>query len=234
MFESGIRRALAAAVITSALLTTAAKADSTPFGGFYLGLHGGAAFVDTSGIYDSVGGPGPFNLSNLDLDDAVVGGQVGYNYQTGILVVGAEADLSALMGNDQLAGEFQAPVHYEFVTKVNRLWSIRGKVGVTAGNFLFFGTAGYGELQSEVGTTPDQFFPAPPGRVTFNSSGAVYGGGIEYSFGPGLFRIEYLHYDVGFNHVFAADSPNIDRDLGDNVSFDDIDVVRAALSYRLN
>jgi outer membrane immunogenic protein len=213
-----------------AIGSSAAVAQESPFTGFYIGVHGGAAFADTSGVFDNGGNPGPFDLSRLNLDGAIVGGQIGYQYQAGMFVVGVEGDASTIAGSDDLAGPSLGS--YTVQAETDRLLSLRGRFGIATGNFMLFGTAGYGEIKNTFKTV-SATVASSNSSVDFENSGAVYGGGIEYAFGSGLFRIEYLHYDVGSTKAFAADELH-DSDIGDHFSVDDVDVVRAALSYKIN
>jgi outer membrane immunogenic protein len=67
----------------------------------------------------------------------VGGGQIGYNYQTGNWVLGAEADLSAgnLRGNHSI-GELGIE------TKIDWFGTVRGRGGYASGGVLAYGTAG--------------------------------------------------------------------------------------------
>jgi outer membrane immunogenic protein len=210
--------------------SSSALAQEATFTGFYLGLHGGAASVDTSGVYDNGGNPGPFDLNQLDLDSAVVGGQIGYQYQAGVFVVGVEVDASKITGSDDLVNPNAGS--YLVEAESDHLVSIRGRLGATLGSFMLFGTAGYAEADYTLKILPKPNFTTN-GSVDLDSSGAVYGGGVEYAFGGGLFRVEYLHYDVGFTKSFAAGELP-DSDIGDHFKVDDVDVIRAAISYRID
>lgn len=218
-----------AAMTAFALATNNAHAD-TPFSGFYAGVHGGYASVDSGGIYDSGQAPGEFFLDRLDLDDAAFGGQIGYLHQFGQFVVGIEGDASALTADDKVRGQFPLPGSYQVGAELNHLWSIRGRLGYAWGNLLAYGTAGYGEIDYDATVPADPNFPAPANKLSFDSNGAVYGGGIEYAFGKVLLRLEYLHYDVG--NTESLKGLNIDFDAPDNLQIDDVDVVRGALSIK--
>lgn len=224
------KRWLCALAAILAIGSSSALAQEATFTGFYLGLHGGAASVDTSGVYDNGGNPGPFDLSQFDLDNAVVGGQIGYQYQAGVVVVGVEVDASKITGSDDLVNPNAGT--YLVEAKNGHLLSIRGRLGVTFGSFMLYGTAGYAEAEYTFKVSPKPTFTTK-GSVDLDSSGAVYGGGVEYAFGGGLFRVEYLHYDVGFTKSFASDELP-DSDNGDRFSVDDVDVIRAAISFKIN
>jgi outer membrane immunogenic protein len=69
-------------------------ATSAPWVGFYLGLNAGGAFGDAN--HD-------FSFASLDLPmrGAIGGGQIGYNWQAGPMVLGLETDFqgSSVKGN---------------------------------------------------------------------------------------------------------------------------------------
>ena len=65
-----------------------------PWNGLYVGLHGGYAWQDVDGIFDSSGDATV--LSAIDLNGAIIGGQLGYNYQSGQFLLGIEGDASTL------------------------------------------------------------------------------------------------------------------------------------------
>lgn len=202
------------------------------FSGFYIGVHGGGAFTGASGVYDTGTGPGPYDLSGLDFDGATFGGHIGYNYLIGAFLIGIEADASALTGDtDGLKGATWLPGDYVLGAEAEHLWSVRGRLGLTFGNLLVFGTAGWGEAEFTLKATPWTFFGEPGGKLTLSNDGAVFGGGLEYACGNVLFRLEYLRYDVGFESSLIG--LNVDADPPDFIKVDDIDVVRGAVSFML-
>src|SRR5690349_11243363 len=78
------------------------KDGAQPFSwtGLYIGGHAGLATGDTQGVPDLGGAPGLFR-TDYNLDGALYGGQVGFNWQTGPMVLGVEASLSgsSIQGN---------------------------------------------------------------------------------------------------------------------------------------
>ena len=100
------------------------------------------------------------------------GGQVGYNYQTGPWVIGAEADISAASNNLNWASTLAARVGWAF----NR-WLVYGKVG---------------------GAWANQDFVGSHGIVSSNtSSGLLLGAGLEYALqNRWSAKIEYNRLDV--------------------------------------
>src|SRR5215470_6587627 len=86
-------RTIAASGIALALTACSAFADGLPapppayepavysWSGFYFGVNGGYGWASATGNYGNVSGSG-----------AIAGGQIGFNWQTGKLVLGMEVD----------------------------------------------------------------------------------------------------------------------------------------------
>src|SRR6185436_7595189 len=118
--------------------------------GFYIGAHGGGGSAKFGGVFDSAGSA--HEWSQNDNSGGVWGGQVGFNVQTGIWVWGAEGDWSSARWNESVIdseGNTQE-------VKTRDLASIRGRLGVAANNWLFYGTVGWGRGKARVGTELDE------------------------------------------------------------------------------
>ena len=202
--------------------------------GVYLGVHGGYAWNDVAGVFDSAD-VNPINLNRLDLSSALLGGQIGAQYQFGNFVVGVEGDASVLLNDDSFRYNFDlAPSGFSFEAGTNYLASIRGRLGYAIDRFHFYGTAGWAKAEYEISTNVSPVVVPGTGSSKFTQDGAVYGGGIEYAIGDGaILRAEYLHYDVGTNRAIT-NLPHIDADAGDNIKIRDLDVVRVGLSIKFN
>jgi outer membrane immunogenic protein len=219
--------------------------------GFYVGAHLGGSFggddeIKTTGQVAANqnnvnGGARPARVS-LDKDSVIGGGQIGYNVQTGGIVFGVEADISAtgqdeqvrvvttaLNGVDRLANDFSSSLNY--------FGTVRGRLGVAVDRTLFFATAGlaYGEVESSV----NMFGPA--GQLQFSGSksdvltGYVVGGGIEHAFTSNLIlKAEYLYYDLGDQTVAANVIPGSGGGGTGYISRFENDghIVRAGLNYK--
>ncbi len=78
-----------------------------------------------------------------DLNGAVVGGQIGYNWQSGQFLLGVEFDAMTLAGggdNLNIASTPGAVVS----TDMNYLASVRARLGWAINNWLLFGSVGWG------------------------------------------------------------------------------------------
>lgn len=223
---------LAAAVVSAAIMGTMAPAQAqvrNPWNGLYVGLNGGYGWQDLNGTFDGAGVG--TNLSGIDLNGAIVGGQLGYNYQSGQFLLGVEGDASTLVEGGDHINNPGLPGAASLGGDLNYLASIRGRLGWAINNWLLYGTVGWGFARYEF----TENVPSIPfdGKVRLNDSGIVYGGGVEWMLSYGVsVRGEYLRYDIGASSALPAGFPSVDP--GDRVAFDNIDVARAALNIKLS
>lgn len=114
---------------------------------------------------------------------------MGANYQTGILVVGIEADISKA----NLNGSVRDGNYIVQTDSIDLTATLRGRIGAALGNFLPYATAG---IMWEHGAR-GQSCPGDPNAVVAGHcktqgpydlsqsqwhQGFVYGGGLEYAF----------------------------------------------------
>ena len=160
----------------------AAGLKDTPFvvvpswTGFYIGANVGGGFADLRSTFDSAGAI-LGGLSN-NASGVVGGGQLGYNYQTGSYVFGAEFDFGGLDLQNTALIPFT-----DFGTTINRGLNldVTGRLGYAAGPALFYAKGGYAWFHGTLGlTTPD-----PAANITYRGlNGWTVGGGIEYKINP--------------------------------------------------
>ncbi len=123
---------------------------------------------------------GSVDRSPTDPDGLVGGVQGGYNWQSGPLVFGVEADIQASGADDTFAP-----------WKFSNPWfgTARGRVGYAFSNIMFYGTAGlaFGELRGET-------FGLSESHTT---AGWTAGVGAEFGLAPNWSaKIEYLYVDL--------------------------------------
>ena len=109
------------------------------------------------------------------------GAQIGYNWQSNALVLGAETDI-------QLTGADDTFAPYKF----SNPWfgTLRGRVGYAMNNILLYGTLGfaYGDLTASLGSLDE----------THTLTGWTGGLGMEVGFTPSWSaKVEYLYMDLG-------------------------------------
>jgi len=167
--------------------------------GFYVGVNAGYGW----GNDDNRG----FGLVNRGNDDGgfVGGAQLGYNYQMGMFVLGAEADLQ------------YADLGSNFVVNGVRYGSDND----------WFGTA-----RVRAGFAFDRFMVYATGGVAYGDSnvGWTAGGGVEYAFTDNLTaKIEGLYVAIdGDNRDF------LDLRIGGVNGNTEFGVVRAGLNYKFS
>jgi outer membrane immunogenic protein len=168
--------------------------------GFYVGANLGFANT-TANVSASAFG---FTVEGSGSDTQFTGGLLaGYNWQTGNQVFGIEADIS-------------------FPSDYNYIASIRARYGQVYNNWLYYGTAGVGFIDS------GSYISAPGWSYSgYSSAGFVVGGGAETKINSHLSAgLEGLYY------YFPDDSQNL---FGVNVKTNvDVFTIRARLTYQLD
>ena len=210
--------------------------------GFYIGINVGGQWGHSEDTdFDYNFGPPPFEKSwGYDESGVVAGGQIGYNFQWNWLVLGVEAE-GGYMNLDgsgtepgSPGGDTRGETDSDFFT------TIRGRLGIAFGHWLFYGTGGGIGVNYETrviddcdtGACGDERIDA--GKTEFNW-GWVGGGGIEYMFGcHWTARIEYLRYQLD-NQDFTGQATFFGTPAG-RFRFEGIgtegNIFRAGLKYK--
>jgi outer membrane immunogenic protein len=211
--------------------------------GWYLGLNAGGAWTRSNVAYTQTGAYPGFNAPadvafanalgspTLNQGGFTGGGQAGYNYQAGWAVWGLETDINYLHTS---AGNFAAgtlPVAAAGVTSTvnvttDWLYTLRGRLGVSADRALYYVTGG---LAVGNESFSQNFFhtatgSAEAGSTSATKAGWTVGGGVEYAFTNRVSaKVEYLYVDLGsvsfnsVNTVFptftAANSANLKESI---------------------
>jgi outer membrane immunogenic protein len=167
--------------------------------GFYIGGNAGYGFAQWTTDVSLNGASQRIDAENLK--GAIAGGQAGYNWQTGPLVLGVEADL-------QWSGQ-KSTATVGILTATDRISSfatLRGRVGYAADRVLFYGTGGWA-----AGTWRSELTVAGLGTASYPVSrgGWTAGAGIEAALGAGFTaKVEYLFLEGGRN-VDSASLPGV-------------------------
>ncbi len=172
--------------------------------GIYIGVNGGygRAHGDAtlSLVQTPVITPPPVTATGDYLGGGVAGGQVGGNYQLGMVVFGAEFD-------GQWSGQKVETATGERI-EITRFATARGRLGVAFDKVLLYATAGgawTGVKNTLTGTIGGPIFNVVD--TSFSASGWTAGTGIEVAFGEFLSaKFEYLYIATG-NHVVTAALP---------------------------
>ncbi|SEM11239.1 outer membrane immunogenic protein [Bosea lupini] len=216
--------------------------------GFYVGVHAGAVFTDNNIQTEGTAANTIANVAfsrrppSLSVSDTgfIGGAQVGYNYQIGQIVLGAEADFSytdlkkreSFIGTTNATSSFRQEMEY--------FGTVRLRAGYAFDRLLVFATGGlaYGDVKNSA----TFFSAAVPGQVDYVGSrdnveiGWTVGGGLEYAFTNNLsVKAEYLYYDLGKRKVPVNLQP-VGPAGGSYVSrFENTGhIVRAGLNYRFS
>jgi outer membrane immunogenic protein len=233
MRRVSFRSGLLALVGTAAITQIASAADlpaKTPmypapaynWTGFYLGGNAGYAWgkVDNNvSLLDALGGvTGVDNFTTSSKLGGWLGGiQAGYNWQTGSMVLGVEADIDfAGIKSDPFVAPMTnlgAPIagsSYQAHEQIKWFGTARGRIGFTPTNqWLVYATGGvaFGRVDYSASTS----FPGGPiqyvGSETVTKSGWTLGAGTELAIGNNWStKVEYLYYDLG-SKTLNATSP---------------------------
>ena len=153
--------------------------------GFYIGAMGGYAQQNDS------------TLGLGEVKGGFAGGTLGYNWQTGNLVLGVEADaawadVGFTVGNPALAA---------FETRIRDMGTVRGRVGYAFDQVLIYGTGGYARADNRV-TLSARSLSASDSKV---HSGWTLGAGVEVMFAPKWsVKAEYLYRSFQGENYFTG------------------------------
>jgi len=185
--------------------------------GFYAGLNLGYSWgkADSSA---TLNGAQIFSDS-LDVNGVIGGGQLGYNWQTGNVVLGIEADIQASgqKGDKSAAFSFLVPgigtasetTSYE--NKLTYLGTVRGRLGYAFDSWLLYVTGGWAYGHETLDATAAVTLNAVTGTAAVsystNRSGWTVGGGVEMALNRNWsWKAEYLYVDLGDWNI-ASSSP---------------------------
>jgi outer membrane immunogenic protein len=185
---------------SAALVPTANWGGAFVGGTFGFGIGRNDSTFATAGVAAEA-----FTLSPRGFDG---GGIVGYNWQFGRWVIGAEADIQDSTGSGYLTCVVLCNTTTAATTidqKLSWFGTVRGRLGYTVGPALFYATGGaaYGSVKESMTETAPG---GPPVGVSasHSKSGFAVGGGIENKLdlfgllGPNWStRTEYLYVDLG-------------------------------------
>lgn len=213
--------------------------------GFYVGLHAGYGWVNSTDTVTDVTG-NPFvaqgeipGTLGLNPSGFVGGGQIGYNLQSANIVYGLEADI-AYTDFRKSATQLSPDGNTRTLTAretLDPVGTVRARLGVTpAERSLAYITGGFayghaelstaiGNLNGCVGTN------CQAGSTSVTKGGWTVGGGWEYALNNNwTTRVEYLHFDLGSVSHPMTDPPfpatfSATAQVKGNI-------VRAGLNYR--
>jgi outer membrane immunogenic protein len=187
--------------------------------GFYLGINSGYAWGRSRWSDPAIGADsGHFNTSG-----GLFGGQLGYNWQTGHVVLGIEtdADWMSIKGSTAgLGGVCLADGGGLCQTQQSWVGTTRARLGYAFDRWLPYVTGGvaYGNIQAV----------QPTSTTTNTNVGWTAGAGVEYGIARNWSaKLEYLHIDLGTATFmgFASGTTTLAVPVTNNL-------VRAGINYR--
>ncbi len=211
----GSSSALATDIYDSNLGSTKDTAVYSPvytWTGFYLGVHAGYAWGNSEYEHKNdnyFGGTG--GLYDNDTDGALLGGQIGFNYQIDNVVIGVEGthSWSNIEGNNDYTMYFN-----DTTTELDNLSTIAGRLGLADDKTLYYFKVGYAIADVTAG---QDVYGGNGCCRTWSDSEDVegwFGGiGVEYALTHNFtIGVEGLYYDfdeVTFSGPDSADVPAI-------------------------
>jgi len=170
--------------------------------GCYVGAHAGYGW-GTSGWtfqHDSFWSVGRGQTINTQPAGGFGGGQIGFNYQAGLWLVGIEGTVAAADIRETVKSPFLPPVVYggdRESTKIKSLYTVAGRVGMVWDRILVYGKGGWAGGQVELSARTD-YGGGAAWSQSKSRSGWVAGVGAEYMLTPNfILGLEYNYIDFG-------------------------------------
>jgi len=204
--------------------------------GFYIGGNGGWGWQDRrpditlmNNFAVIVTTPG------LKASGGFGGGQAGYSWQQGPIVIGLEADIQASAIKDAFSRLVDPVDNLAGSRNIDYFGTVRGRVGATVNNLLIYGTLGFAYAHftnTELVTTT---FSSLSANLTNTSTktGVAVGGGLEYGLSRNWsVRAEYQYIGIPGDSLIAAVVPPNGIVISGNRLTDNFQTVRVGVNYR--
>ncbi|QWG20627.1 outer membrane beta-barrel protein [Bradyrhizobium sediminis] len=207
--------------------------------GFYIGVHGGGAWFDKAWAapltpLNIAGGcPGcPISVGGHTGSSWLAGAQAGFNYQTGMWVLGVEVDGSwtDLRGSNANA---LAPALLRNNSETRAFATAAGRVGIAANRALFY-VKGGGAWADDTFFVSSAAAPNVPLQLSDSTRwGWMVGVGVEYAFTNNWsVKAEYNHLDFGTHTETLQPQPNCACAAFQYDVRQTVDLVKVGLNYR--
>jgi outer membrane immunogenic protein len=204
-----------------------AAAPAFTWTGCYIGVQAGAGVLNDSFVESE-------SLDNHRGNGAIVGGQLGCNYQVGMLVFGVEADgfWSGIRNENTFSNaDFTETVR----TKNKHDFDIAARFGIAFDRTLIYGKAGWvwGRFDFDETETDADFFDSAKGRATLN--GVLIGAGMEYALTQNWttkFEYNYLNFTSKNVNFINCDLDGSCFNFSQSVSADK-HVFKLGINYKL-
>jgi outer membrane immunogenic protein len=157
--------------------------------------------------------PAPFGANQASAASWAGGGHAGYNWQQGRVVFGFETDFQGTHLNSSMTGGLQfnfptTPPPFAFASTsalIDWYGTVRGRVGYTTGQWLFYGTGGFAYGDVSLNSTFSGLGLTNIIQTSSTRTGWVGGVGAEYLVLPNLsINLAYQYVDLGTLNVFNS------------------------------
>ena len=185
--------------------------------GFYIGGNAGWGFTNGSGTFTTALGADPFTVKT---NGFVGGAQVGYNWQTGPMVFGAEADFQGTAASGSLSATAGPTI--SATAKTPWFGTLRGRVGYAFDSVLVYATGGavYGDSSWNGSVSTVGNFSSATTFWTW-----TLGAGVEAAFwGCWSAKLEYLFAGTPSSTPTVPTVTAVSGNAGANI-------IRAGLNY---
>ncbi len=204
--------------------------------GAYVGFHAGFGVGDTDGVINELFVPGVFELtSDYEVNGALYGGQIGYNWQNGNLVFGINASYSGseIDGAQNTCESVLVIITADCDRELEWLATVTGRIGYASGRTMVYAHGGvaWGEIDTNIDVNFIGLGPIATLSGSETHTGYVVGLGLQHALSDNLVvGIEYSHIDLGDeNHgLSAAGGPT---GLSSNVEME-IDSINMTVNWK--
>jgi outer membrane immunogenic protein len=202
-----------------------AYAPAFSWTGFYLGGHLGYGSGNHGVASDAFDDTKAFDYESHGVFG---GGQIGYNLQTGSVVLGVEADIGFL----SFEGDDFAPDAFEgerAETEFGAYGVLAARIGFAADRTLFYAKGGlaFADIETTAGDIDiDQFNPNFTTNLDERLYGYAIGGGIEHALSPNwTIKAEYLYLN------FDDELSDVGGGPGEATHDTDLHTVKIGVNY---
>jgi outer membrane immunogenic protein len=205
--------------------------------GFYVGLNGGFGAQSSR---DDITLMNNFAVlartAGFQAQGGFGGGQAGYNWQRGSIVLGVETDIQGSAINDKFARVIDAAGDNLNASKnIDYFGTVRGRLGFASNNVLFYGTGGfaYADVRNTLLVTNGGL----SANLTDSSTKTGYsaGLGVEYAYDRSWsFKAEYQYIALGGSTLIAPVVPPNGVVINSNRLSNDFYTLRLGVNYKLN
>ena len=156
--------------------------------------------------------PATSGANSASASNWVAGAQAGYNWQSGPVVYGVEADIAGTglktTMNTTLTGGANPQPTATTVSSIDWYGTVRGRLGLAAGPVMFYETAGLAYGRVGLNSTLVDTGPLPGtlnSKLSSIKTGWVAGFGVEYLLRPNLIlNLGYQYVDLGSTSLVGS------------------------------